>query len=122
MKTPSRSIPSQVNFIISFLDIILEFLSVCKQIQYICMAYLKGCLENKLLIRLICVNMPSELITPNIVEYSIFFSGGYIKGLFIRACKNRGSVTLVKLLMVISKLVECLVLYSSLSSYVQMRN
>ena len=43
------------------------------------MVSLKECLENILPMRLICVSMPSERVTtPNIVEYGVFFSGGFI--------------------------------------------
>lgn len=43
MKIPSHSMASKVNFIIN-----LSRVYVCiSKYQYICMAYLKGCLENK---------------------------------------------------------------------------
>lgn len=51
-----------------------------------CVSYLKGCLENKLLLRLIYVSVPSELIkTSNIEGYGLFFSSGciYCQDLFL---------------------------------------
>lgn len=84
----------------------------------------KGCLENEL-----PVSMPSKhIVTSNIVECGIFFSSNFLYW----HCQDIFSselikiedllLTVVKLLLVISKLVECLVLYSSLNRYIQMRN
>lgn len=88
-----------------------------------CMIYLKECLENKL-----PLSMPSDLtVTSNVVEDGMFFSGGFLhwrcQGIFSsELVKTEGLLTLVKLLLVIRKSVECLIFYSSLNSYVQMRN